>query len=238
MIGRLAICLGLLWGGMVVGSGSGWAQQLSRSEVEQAVGMRLEIALEEAGRGLFVAALSSPAELKLPDGPLSWVVEADVGGWEPGRHTAPVLVRVGEAVAARLQIVVTLKQRIRTPVLQRDFKRGELIKREDLELREVELSAPLAERVSDPEGVAGKVVTRNVQAGQPLLERWLELPLAVDRGDRVRVTLIRGGLRIETTGVAMQRGHVGESISIRNTQSKSLFEAQITAPGEVQVRGW
>ena len=234
---RLVLCVGLLLGG-IVGATTGWAQQLSRSEVEQAVGMRLGIALEEAQRGLFVTALTVSADLKIPDGALSWVLGADVGALEPGRHTVPVMVQVEGLTVARVQSAVTLKQRVRTPVLQRDFRRGELVGDGDVQLQEVELSSPLPERVRDLESVVGKGVTRDVRAGQPLLEKWLELPLAVDRGDRVRVTLIRGGLRIETSGVAMQRGRVGESISIRNAQSKVLFDAQITAPGEAQVRGW
>lgn len=236
MMRWLVLCMGLLLGG--VHATTGWAQQISRSEVEQAVGMRLGIALEEAGRGLFVTSLTAPGALTIPDGIVSWVLGVQVGGWEPGRHTVPVVVQVAGLAVARVQVTVALKQRVHTPVLQRDFKRGELVGPGDVQLQEVELSAPLPERVDELEKVVGQVVTRDVRGGQPLLERWLERPLAVDRGDRVRVTLIRGGLRIETSGVAMQRGRVGESISIRNAQSKMLFEAQITAPGEAQVRGW
>ncbi|MEO5353488.1 MAG: flagellar basal body P-ring formation chaperone FlgA [Magnetococcus sp. XQGC-1] len=125
-----------------------------------------------------------------------------------------------------------------TPVLQRDFHRGEVVGQEDVSLQEVELVNPLPGRVRDPQRVVGKAVNREVKAGQPLVDRWLEGPVVVERGDRVRVTLVRGGLRIETSGVATQRGRVGESITVRNTESKSLFEVQITAPGEAQVRAW
>jgi flagella basal body P-ring formation protein FlgA len=70
------------------------------------------------------------------------------------------------------------------------------------------------------------------------VDKMLEGQVAVERNDRVRVTLTRGAMVIETNGIAMQRGRIGDFISIRNPQSKSLFEAQITAPGVAQVRSW
>ncbi len=233
----LLVCLGLLWGG-VVGSATGWTQVLSHSEVEESLDMRLRAILEEAGNGLYVTVISSPSDLKLPNGVVSWKMGDGVEQWEPGQHTLPVTVFVGGVTAARLQVSVTLKQRVQTPVLRRDFKRGEVVGQEDVQLADVELASPLSGRVRAIQDVVGKAVTRDVRVGQPLLDRWLEGPVVVERGTRMRVTLIRGALRIETSGVAMQRGRVGEFISIRNPESQSLYDAQVTAPGEAQVRSW
>ncbi|MBF0162030.1 MAG: flagellar basal body P-ring formation protein FlgA [Magnetococcales bacterium] len=231
----LAWGLGLLWG---VVCAAGWAQTVTHSTVEQVVEMRLHALLEELGTGLFVTALSAPTDLKLPDGEISWELGGGLEGWQAGRHTLPVTVSVEGARAARIQVAVTVKQRVQVPVLLRDYKRGELVEAGDVQLREWELSAPLSGRLRNPEDAVGKAVNRDVRTGQVLLEKWLEEPVVVKRGDRVRVTLIRGGLKIETSGVAMQPGRIGEHISLRNTESKSLYEAQIIAPGQAQVRSW
>ncbi|MBF0461296.1 MAG: flagellar basal body P-ring formation protein FlgA [Magnetococcales bacterium] len=237
MIRILLLCLGLLWGG-VVGSALAWAQAISHSEVEGLLDLRLRAILEGAGTGVFVTTISCPADLKLPDGAISWELGPGVEGWEPGLHTLPVTAFVEGATAARVQVLVTLKQRVQVPVLRRDFKRGEVVGQEDVQLLEVELAAVLPGRLREASGAVGKAVTRDVRANQPLLEKWLEGPVVVERGDRVRVTLLRGGLRIETSGVAVQRGRVGEFISVRNPESKSVYDAQITGPGEAQVKAW
>ncbi|MEO5362178.1 MAG: flagellar basal body P-ring formation chaperone FlgA [Magnetococcus sp. DMHC-8] len=230
------LCLGLLLG--MWGSTVGWAQVLTRSEVEEALDVRLRAIFEGAGNGMHVAAISCPADLKLPDGMVSWELGTGVEHLEPGRHTVPVTVFVEGATRARLQVAVTLKQRVQAVVLQRDVKRGELLGQGDVVFRELELANPVPGRLRDVQGATGLAMTRDAKAGQILLEKWLEGPVVVERGDRVRVTLLRGALKIETSGIATQRGRVGENIAIRNPESKSVYDAQITAPGEARVRSW
>ena len=237
MIRVLVLCLGLLWAG-VVGSAMLWAQSVAHSEVEGLLDLRLRAILEGAGQGAYVTAIVCPADLKLPDGAVSWELGPGVEGWEPGLHTLPVTAFVEGATAARVQVLVTVKQRVQTPVLRRDFKRGEVIGAADVQLLDVDLAAVLPGRLKEVAGAVGKAVTRDVHANQPLLEKWLEGPVVVERGDRVRVLLVRGGLRIETSGVAAQRGRVGDYISVRNPESKSVYDAQVTAPGEAQVKAW
>ncbi|MEO5340171.1 MAG: flagellar basal body P-ring formation chaperone FlgA [Magnetococcus sp. MYC-9] len=232
----LALALALWWGWF--DSSLGWAQTLSRSEVEGAVEMRLHALLEGTERGLYVSRLTCPTDLKLADGAVTWELAPGVERWEAGRHTLPVTVFVEGATAARVQVSVTLKQRIAVPVPARDLKRGEVIGSGDVVLRDLDLAAPLPDRLRDPQEATGKAINRDVREGQPLQAKWLEAPVVVKRGDRIRVTLIRGGLKIETTGVALQNGRIGEHIPLRNTESKTVYDAQIIAPGEGQVRSW
>ena len=236
MIRILALGLGLLWG--VMGSVTGWAQTLSHSEIEGVVEMRLRVFLVALDNGVYITALSAPIGLKLPDGPLSWELGSGVETWQAGRHTLPVTVFVGGVRAAKVHVAITLRQHVQVPVLRRDFRRGEVIAQRDVRLRELELKAPLQGRLQKIEDAVGKAVIRDVREGQPLLEKWLEEPIVVKRGDRVRVTLVRGALKIEASAVAMQPGRVGEHISLRNDGGRMLYEAQIIAPGQARVRSW
>ncbi|MBF0097630.1 MAG: flagellar basal body P-ring formation protein FlgA [Magnetococcales bacterium] len=214
------------------------AQVLNRREIENALDMPLRAALEEGGRGLYVVSFNAPNELKVPEGEQTWVLGAGIENWEAGRHNLPVTLLVDGATSARLQVTVQVKQRIQTPVLRRHVKRGELVGTEDVVIQEIDLSGPLPGRLQNIADIVGRVATREIKAGQALVDKMLEGQVAVERNDRVRVTLTRGAMVIETNGIAMQRGRIGDFISIRNPQSKSLFEAQITAPGEAQVRSW
>lgn len=227
------MCLGSLFCGA-----TGWAQRLSHADVEQALDMRLRAAFEEVGTGLQIVTVAHRSELKLPEGRVSWELGTDVAGLEPGYHTLPVTILVNGRHVARTKVSVTLKQRVQTPMLQRSLKRGEMVYREDVRMHDVVLTRPLRGRIRAIQDVVGMMANRSLRSGKVLVDRWFDLPLAVDRGDRVRIQLVRGALKIETTGVALQRGRVGDQIPVRNPQSRTQYEARITAPGEARVQAW
>lgn len=229
--------VGVLLGGLLCAA-MGWAQNISRTEVEQVLDVRLRAALEEAGTGLRLVILVHRTDLELPEGTVSLVWNLDVAELGPGRHTLPVAVWVDGVSVRKTRVVVTLEQRVRTPVLRRSLRRGDTVVNADVRMREVVLTRAVPGRIREIRGVVGMVATRSLREDRPLVDKWFESPLAVDRGDLVRIRLVRGALKIETTGVALQRGWVGDLISVRNPQSRLHYEAQITAPGEARVQAW
>ena len=234
----LPLRIGLFLGCLLC-SAVGWAQHLSQNEVEQALDMPLRVAFEEAGTGLHAVTIMHRGGLELPgDGMVSWVLGVDVANLEPGRHTLPVTVLVGGKLFTETRVQVTLKQRVQTPMLRRRMKRGEQVSRADVQMRDVVLARPVPGRIREIDDVVGMVAKRSLRDGRPLIDRWFEAPFVVDRGDRLRVKLVRGGLKIETTGVALQRGRVGDLVSVRNPRSRSRYEVRITAPGEARVQAW
>lgn len=220
----------------------GLAQTLTSSEVEQALDVRLRIALEESHSNLHIVTLNHRSKLELPEGKIAWELgydgTFDPSTLEPGRHVLPVVAWVNGALVSRSQVTVTLKQRVETPVLRRSVRRGEQLSSADLTMKAVILSRPLSGRVQEISQVVGLVTTRGVREGIPLVDKWFQPALAVGRGDRVRIKLNRGGLNIETTGLALQSGWVGDRIPVRNPDSKLQYEVEITAPGEARVPVW
>ena len=233
--------MGLLFGGLFLNV-VGLAQTLTSSEVEQALDVRLRIALEESRSDLQIVTLRHRSSLEIPDGEIAWELghggRFDPSTLGPGRHVLPIVAVVNGALVSRSQVTVTFSQRVETPVLRRSVKRGEQISLADLTMKEINLSRPLSGRVREVSQVVGLVATRGLREGRPLIDKWFQLPLAVDRGDRVRVQLKRGGLKIETTGLALRSGWVGDRISVRNPDSKLRYEVEITAPGEARVPVW
>ncbi len=86
------------------------------------------------------------------------------------------------------------------------------------------------------DAVAGRVLRRSVQAGTPLRRQWLDAARDVMRGDTVRVEASNGGAHLEMQAVAEAGGSVGQSISVRNPDSKKTFRARIEGKGKVSVR--
>jgi flagella basal body P-ring formation protein FlgA len=53
----------------------------------------------------------------------------------------------------------------------------------------------------------------------------------------VKVEVINGGAKLEAEGVAEAAGALGETITVRNPDSKRSFRARVEGPGKVSVKG-
>jgi flagella basal body P-ring formation protein FlgA len=85
------------------------------------------------------------------------------------------------------------------------------------------------------EQVAGRVLERPVAAGTPLRSQWLETPKEVVRGDTVQVEVWIGSAHLKLPAVAEASGATGQSIPVRNTESKKRFWATVVGKGRVSV---
>ena len=85
------------------------------------------------------------------------------------------------------------------------------------------------------EAVAGRVPRRAVRAGTPLRESWFDPARDVERGDMVRVEVRSGGARVEIEAEAQAAGSTGQTIPLRNSDSKKCFRARIEGKGRASL---
>ena len=64
----------------------------------------------------------------------------------------------------------------------------------------------------------------------------VDLPDLVQRGQLLKIRLVRPGIQVEIKGEALSRGHLGEQIQVRNTQSGTTLFAEVIGDGLVQVQ--
>lgn len=81
----------------------------------------------------------------------------------------------------------------------------------------------------------GKSVVRPVRAGTALRTQWLEAPRDVVRGDTVQVEVWMGSTHLRLPAVAEASGSAGQSIPVRNIESKKRFWAKVAGKGQVSV---
>jgi len=81
----------------------------------------------------------------------------------------------------------------------------------------------------------GKITRRPIRKGQIISPRLLAERKLVHRGDTVQIVAASEGFNIRMTGVALEPGHLGERIEVRNVQSKRIIEGQVTKAGVVHV---
>ncbi|MEO5377473.1 MAG: flagellar basal body P-ring formation chaperone FlgA [Magnetococcus sp. DMHC-6] len=212
------------------------AATLEPGEVGRSVEKYLEEKLQTEGpEGLSVASVYYRFGLPLKEGKITWKIDFPTEERTPGRHYLPVTALVNGTPEANFQVSVVLNKKIKIPVVSHTLKRGDIVTEADIRWQKLELVRMDPGLILKPEELIGKSANRLIKEKSPLQEAWFERPLAVDRGQKINIWVTNGALSIQTTGISMDKGHIGDQIEIRNPESRKRFMAKITGPGEAQV---
>lgn len=91
-----------------------------------------------------------------------------------------------------------------------------------------------AEVTSDPEDVIGQSARRAIRAGQVVDRKLLVEPVLVRRGAAVRIVARNGPVLVTAAGEAMELGHAGDIVNVRNTTTGNVIRARVTGSNEVE----
>lgn len=214
------------------------SQEVSPDTVNRAVTEKLRTILASQKSDLRVEDVNYRYFLRLPDGNLDWAIET-APNTATGQQSVPVVVSVNGQVEKKLRVPVTLKMEVKVPVARNTLQRGQGVSPGDLEWQTLSLTRPIPDLVRNDGEVLGLAATRRINPGEPLHASWFEKPMAVERGERVRVVVANSpGLQIEATAVALDKGRIGDIIQLRNPDSQMRYEARVLSPGTVQVGTW
>lgn len=120
-------------------------------------------------------------------------------------------------------------------VASRNLARGTTVDEGDIEV-ELHNTSQLRQGFVDTEqSVLGMELRRPVRRGEPFRANQLVEPLAVQRGDEVRLQAEAGGIVVSTRGTAMGNGRVGQQIRVMNNRSERIVTGEIVAPGLVRT---
>ena len=104
---------------------------------------------------------------------------------------------------------------------------------EDLVLQDIEIAGG----VSDPFALVGKETINAVYAGRPIRATDVAAPAIVERNQLIALIYKNESLSIRTEGRALDRGSVGQLISVMNLASRSTVMAELRADGMAYVGG-
>ena len=143
--------------------------------------------------------------------------------WSKGRQVAMIFpdlnIDVWESV-----VVSTSYVQMGTPLTLADLKCQRRL-----------LSTLGSQAYSSISDLAGAVALRDIPAGQVLTTGMAAVPPLVHSGAMVNVSLIDGGLSIQTTGQALQDGRRGQVIRVLNPVSSKDYMGVVTGSDEVVV---
>ncbi|MBF0195530.1 MAG: flagellar basal body P-ring formation protein FlgA [Magnetococcales bacterium] len=217
---------------------TGFSQVVNRADVASGVKRSLNILAKQARSGLVVTKVFHRHDIKLAEGEVDWQIDADPESLVPGRNTVAVNVLVDGDEKKQIKVSAVIKRFLDVPVIRRSIKRGGLVNAGDIKWKRLEMNREIDGLLVDEQDVIGMVSQRSVKAGMPLRMKWFAEPLAIDRGERVKVRLKKGGLVINTTAVALSKGRVGDIIQLRNPKSHIRYEAKVSAPGQALIQIW
>jgi flagella basal body P-ring formation protein FlgA len=120
-------------------------------------------------------------------------------------------------------------------VATKNLSRGHIIKEEDICIEERELSTISGSPAMNSNIVIGKMLNSTIKAGDVITVNMLSIPPAIRKGENIVIIAKIGSIEVETNGIALNEGMIGEIISVQNSLSGKKFNAVIIENGKVEI---
>ncbi len=135
------------------------------------------------------------------------------------------------------ETAVTVKPDIYLPVIiaKTALERDQVLSEEDVTTKKININSTRGEYLTQVDDVVGMTVKRRIRDRQPITKHQLDMPLLVERGQRVIMVAVQNGVEARTVGEAMKKGRKGETINVKNQSSGKVVTAVVTERGVVQT---
>jgi flagella basal body P-ring formation protein FlgA len=170
-----------------------------------------------------LAALSEQLgpNIRLAGGEAPWTGRQRLSIVGPDNQPASLL----HAKIERLELIVVATQPI---------KRGDLVRRSDVELR-THLGALPAQAVVSLDAVVGKEAVQGIRPDSIIQANQLRTPVIVRRNERVSVRARAAGVSVRTYAIAQQDGGMGELVMVQSLASKERYAARVVGVRELEI---
>lgn len=189
--------------------------------------------LASANGRVGVAADPVDPRLRLPacDAPLTGALPATT------RETNRVTTEVRCAGSRPWRVFVPVRVTVHKTLIVAavPLERGKVLAAGDVILAEREVGAVAGGYLTAVDAAVGRVVRRNVAAGAVVAPAALESPVLVKRGQPVTLEAKSGAITVQMAGVAQGDGALGQTVSVRNTNSKKILQAIVRNEKTVEV---
>lgn len=117
----------------------------------------------------------------------------------------------------------------------RNIRQGEALTPEMFASKRFDMTAWTEPVLVDPAHLLGCRARVGLVAGRQVPLARIEKIPDVDNGSTVIMVGSAGGLEIRAKGVALQNGAIGETIAVRNIDSRKTLTGKIVGPGTVEI---
>jgi flagella basal body P-ring formation protein FlgA len=151
------------------------------------------------------------------------------------RFSAVLKMPLGNNATKDLRITGSIDQVEAVPVLNRSIKPGDIITESDIRWDTIAIRRINNRTIQNANDLIGHTVKRPLRSGKILMTSDIITPVAIDKGEQLVLIFKVGAMQLTAGAQALERGGIGETISVMNLKSRQTIEAQITAPGIASV---
>ncbi|TAL69239.1 MAG: flagellar basal body P-ring formation protein FlgA [Bacteroidetes bacterium] len=135
----------------------------------------------------------------------------------------------------RLQIPARIKLFQDVPVAVKTLFRGTVIQSEDIKIEKKDITNYHSSDIISPEEIIGKKVRNNVPADGVIVRLSIENDKVINRGDKVKIVVESGAIKISASGEALQDGATGDMIFVKREGTQSKLQGKVAADGTVVI---
>jgi len=161
-------------------------------------------------------------------------VNFSAGEISPGNNRGEINVFSGGSETT-IKFMAFLSKDLEIICASKDLGRGKIIDFNDLEIRKFTLEMEKGDYFTEKRFLVGKKLRKNYRKGEIITSAMTFKPSLVKRGDEVQVAAVSDGVSIVTRGEALQNGHLGDTITVRNLKSGKELRGEIISSNSVKV---
>ena len=135
----------------------------------------------------------------------------------------------------RLQVPARIKIFGEVPVAIKTLFRGAVIQGEDIKIEKKDITNFHVSDILNPEEIIGKKARNNIPADAVIVRLSIENEKVINRGDKVKIVVESGAIRITAAGEALQDGATGDMILVKREGTQTKLQGKVAADGTVIV---
>lgn len=118
--------------------------------------------------------------------------------------------------------------------INKDLNRGDLISENDIEFNRIEFKYKPYDYVVEKKFLKRAILKRSVKKDTILTENLIEIVSDIKRGDSVLAILNEGTIAIKFEVIALNNGHIGDVIRVRNNNGV-IFNGKVISEDRVEI---
>jgi flagella basal body P-ring formation protein FlgA len=134
-----------------------------------------------------------------------------------------------------LRITGRLQRLIKVAVLSRRLRRGDIVRARDVAVRSIDRARVPTDALTRRDELVGLAARRALPSGAPLRNGDLQAPTLVRRGALVTLEINTATIRLTARGKALDNGVLGDTVRIRNIQSKRVVQGTVVGMDRVRI---
>jgi len=135
----------------------------------------------------------------------------------------------------KIHVAAHIDGEVDTLIARHPIPRGTMIRNEDLEFALRRYSQLNHGYYSSAKSLNNMEAKRNIKIGQILTPSLIRAQKLVLRGQHITIVAQNGGLNLRVKGKALMDGQQGQTIKVKNLNSKKLIYARVVSAGIVKV---